>query len=50
MENNNYSVKQIGKIPIDETKKDLKAIGISEQAVEELLHVISIKSLTQLEG
>lgn len=42
--------KQIGKIPVDEIKKDLKSAGVSEEAVEELLQVLSIKSLTKLEG
>ncbi|XP_065857390.1 histidine--tRNA ligase, chloroplastic/mitochondrial-like [Euphorbia lathyris] len=42
-------IDKIEKIPIDEIKKDLKAVGMSEQAVEELLQVISIKSLTKLE-
>lgn len=46
----NGDVEQIGKIPIDEIKKDLTEVGISEQAVEELLQVISIKSLSELEG
>lgn len=42
--------KQIGKIPVDEIKKDLKSAGVSEEAVEELLQVLSIKSLKKLEG
>lgn len=41
---------QIEKIPLDEIKKELKSAGVSEDAVEELLHVLSINSLTKLEG
>lgn len=40
----------MGKIPMDEIKKELKSAGISEKAVKELLHVLSIKSLRKLEG
>lgn len=43
-------LKQIEKIPIDEIKRELKATGLSEEAIEELLQVLSIKSLTKLEG
>lgn len=42
-------IDKIGKIPVDEIKKDLKFAGVSEEAVEELLQVLSIKSLTKLE-
>ncbi|XP_065626853.1 histidine--tRNA ligase, chloroplastic/mitochondrial-like [Quercus suber] len=42
-------IDKIGKIPVDEIKKDLKSAGVSEEAVEELLQVLSIKSLTKLE-
>ncbi|OAY42720.1 histidine--tRNA ligase, chloroplastic/mitochondrial [Manihot esculenta] len=42
-------IDKIDKIPIDEIKKDLKSVGMSEDAVEELLQVLSIKSLTKLE-
>ncbi|XP_075637083.1 histidine--tRNA ligase, chloroplastic/mitochondrial-like [Castanea sativa] len=42
-------IDKIGKIPADEIKKDLKFAGVSEEAVEELLQVLSIKSLTKLE-
>lgn len=41
---------QIEKIPIDEIKKELKAAGLSQEAVLELLQVLSVKSLTELEG
>ncbi|KAK9127509.1 hypothetical protein Syun_016306 [Stephania yunnanensis] len=37
------------KIPLDEIKSDLKAAGISEDAIEELLQVLSVKSLSKLE-
>ncbi|KAA3466365.1 histidine--tRNA ligase, chloroplastic/mitochondrial [Gossypium australe] len=39
----------IEKIPIDEIKRELNATGLSEDAIEELLQVLSIKSLTKLE-
>lgn len=45
-----FGEKQIEKIPIDDIKKELKLIGMSEVAVEELLQVLSIKSLEKLEG
>lgn len=31
-------------------KKELKVVGVSEDAIEELLQVLSIKSLSKLEG
>lgn len=43
-------MKQIEKIPLDEIKKELKSTGVSEEGVEELLQVLSIKSLAKLEG
>ena len=45
-----FGFKQMGKIPVDEIKKDLKSAQLSEVAIEELLQVLSIKSLTLLEG
>ncbi|KAJ9184329.1 hypothetical protein P3X46_004063 [Hevea brasiliensis] len=42
-------IDKIEKIPLDEIKKDLKSVGMSEEAIEELLQVLSIKSLTKLE-
>ncbi|XVE61669.1 hypothetical protein DITRI_Ditri06bG0058500 [Diplodiscus trichospermus] len=42
-------IDKIEKIPIDEIKRDLKATGLSTEAIEELLRVLSIKSLTELE-
>uniref|UniRef100_A0A2N9ET78 histidine--tRNA ligase n=1 Tax=Fagus sylvatica TaxID=28930 RepID=A0A2N9ET78_FAGSY len=42
-------IDKIGKIPMDDIKKDLMSAGVSEEAVEELLQVLSIKSLTKLE-
>ncbi|XP_021669094.2 histidine--tRNA ligase, chloroplastic/mitochondrial isoform X2 [Hevea brasiliensis] len=42
-------IDKIEKIPMDEIKKDLKSVGMSEEAVEDLLRVLSIKSLTKLE-
>lgn len=43
-------MKQIGKIPVEDIKKDLKLTGMSEVAVDNLLQVLSIKSLEKLEG
>ncbi|KAK7245100.1 hypothetical protein RIF29_39934 [Crotalaria pallida] len=42
-------IDKIEKIPIDEIKKELKVAGVSEEAVQELLQVLSIKSLAELE-
>lgn len=42
--------KQIEKLPLDLIKNDLRSAGISEEAIEKLLMVLSIKSLTELEG
>ncbi|KAF5737529.1 histidine--tRNA ligase cytoplasmic [Tripterygium wilfordii] len=42
-------IDKIEKIPIDDIKKELKSTGIPEEAVEELLELLSIKSLTKLE-
>ncbi|GMP40643.1 hypothetical protein CsSME_00011009 [Camellia sinensis var. sinensis] len=37
-------------IPIYEVKKELRSAELSDEAIEELLQVLSIKSLTKLEG
>ncbi|KAF8006051.1 hypothetical protein BT93_K0367 [Corymbia citriodora subsp. variegata] len=42
-------IDKIGKIPVEDIKKDLKLSGMSEVAVEDLLRVLSIKSLEKLE-
>ncbi|KAM7265089.1 hypothetical protein ACFE04_002772 [Oxalis oulophora] len=42
-------IDKIEKISIDVIKNDLKAVGIAEEAVEDLLQVLTIKSLTKLE-
>ncbi|KAL5807356.1 hypothetical protein ACOSQ3_030248 [Xanthoceras sorbifolium] len=42
-------IDKIEKIPIDVIKEDLKSAGVSEEAIEQLLQVLSIKSLTKLE-
>ncbi|CAJ1892562.1 unnamed protein product [Sphenostylis stenocarpa] len=42
-------LQEIEKIPIDEIKKELKAVGLSQEAVQKLLDVLSVKSLTELE-
>ncbi|XP_057983443.1 histidine--tRNA ligase, chloroplastic/mitochondrial isoform X4 [Malania oleifera] len=42
-------IDKMEKIPMDEIKKELKSVGILEEAAEELLRVLSIKSLTKLE-
>ena len=38
------------KISIDEITKELKSLGMSEEAINELLQVLSVKSLEKLEG
>jgi hypothetical protein len=45
-----FNFLQIEKIPVDEIKKELKTVGLSQEAVQELLQVLSVKSLTELEG
>lgn len=35
---------------MDDIKNELKSAGVSEEAIEQLLQVLSIKSLTKLEG
>lgn len=45
-----YLCKEIEKIMIEEIMKELKLTGMSAVAVEELLQVLSIKSLEKLEG
>ncbi|KAI3441441.1 Histidine--tRNA ligase [Psidium guajava] len=42
-------IDKIGKIPVEDIKKDLKLAGMSEVAVDDLLQVLSIKSLEKLE-
>ncbi|XP_010514935.1 PREDICTED: histidine--tRNA ligase, chloroplastic/mitochondrial isoform X2 [Camelina sativa] len=42
-------IDKIEKIPIDEIKKELGFTGISEDAIEQLLQVLSVKSLDDLE-
>ncbi|CAM8922828.1 unnamed protein product [Rhodiola kirilowii] len=42
-------IDKIEKIPRDEIKKELGNVGISDQAIAELLQVLSIKSLDKLE-
>uniref|UniRef100_A0A803N0L5 histidine--tRNA ligase n=1 Tax=Chenopodium quinoa TaxID=63459 RepID=A0A803N0L5_CHEQI len=42
-------IDKLEKIPLDEIKKELKSIGMSDEAIKELLEVLSIKSLTKLE-
>ncbi|KAK6942775.1 Anticodon-binding [Dillenia turbinata] len=42
-------IDKMEKLPLDEIKKDLGSVGISEQAIEELLKVLSIRSLSKLE-
>ncbi|OWM69690.1 hypothetical protein CDL15_Pgr025539 [Punica granatum] len=42
-------IDKLEKIPVDEIKKELKLVGMSEVAIEELLQVLSIKSLEKLE-
>ncbi|XP_010558175.1 PREDICTED: histidine--tRNA ligase, chloroplastic/mitochondrial [Tarenaya hassleriana] len=42
-------IDKIEKIPVEEIKKELRLTGISEEAIEQLLEVLSIKSLEKLE-
>ncbi|KAH0995793.1 hypothetical protein GBA52_019657 [Prunus armeniaca] len=42
-------IDKIEKIPVDDIKDELKSAGVSEEAIEQLLQVLSIKSLTKLE-
>ncbi|KAF3441826.1 hypothetical protein FNV43_RR15741 [Rhamnella rubrinervis] len=42
-------IDKIEKIPLDDIKKELKFAGVSAEATEKLLQVLSIKSLTKLE-
>ncbi|WJZ93084.1 hypothetical protein VitviT2T_012046 [Vitis vinifera] len=42
-------IDKMEKIPIDEITKELKSLGMSEEAIKDLLQVLSIKSLTKLE-
>ncbi|KAL6277635.1 hypothetical protein ACE6H2_021236 [Prunus campanulata] len=42
-------IDKIEKIPLDDIKNELKSAGVSEEAIEQLLQVLSIKSLTKLE-
>ncbi|XP_068473341.1 histidine--tRNA ligase, chloroplastic/mitochondrial isoform X2 [Phaseolus vulgaris] len=42
-------IDKIEKIPVDEIKKELKAVGLSQEAVQKLLQVLSVKSLAELE-
>uniref|UniRef100_A0A7N0TG93 histidine--tRNA ligase n=1 Tax=Kalanchoe fedtschenkoi TaxID=63787 RepID=A0A7N0TG93_KALFE len=42
-------IDKIEKIPREEVKKELGFVGISDEAIEELLQVLSIKSLDKLE-
>ncbi|GFQ01459.1 histidine--tRNA ligase [Phtheirospermum japonicum] len=42
-------IDKLGKIPIDDIKKELRSAELSEEAVEELLHILSVKSLAKLE-
>ncbi|OVA06960.1 Anticodon-binding [Macleaya cordata] len=42
-------IDKMEKIPMDEIKSELKSVGMSEKAIEELLEVLSVKSLSKLE-
>ncbi|CAA0400404.1 unnamed protein product [Arabidopsis thaliana] len=44
-----FIIDKIEKIPIDEIKKELGFTGISDDAIEQLLQVFSVKSLDDLE-
>ncbi|MFS7939228.1 putative transcription factor EIL family [Helianthus anomalus] len=43
-------IDKVGKIPMEEIKKELKLVDLSNEAIEDLLQVLSMKSLTELEG
>ncbi|PIA29163.1 hypothetical protein AQUCO_06200030v1 [Aquilegia coerulea] len=42
-------IDKMEKIPMDEIKRELKLVGVSEDAIEQLLQVLTIKSLSELE-
>ncbi|KAL9236282.1 hypothetical protein vseg_010972 [Gypsophila vaccaria] len=42
-------IDKMGKIPVEEIKKDLSSTGMSDHSIDELLVVLSMKSLTELE-
>ncbi|KAG8372094.1 hypothetical protein BUALT_Bualt12G0030800 [Buddleja alternifolia] len=42
-------IDKLEKIPIDDIKKELRSAELSEEAVEELLQILSVKSLDKLE-
>ncbi|GFP80809.1 histidine--tRNA ligase [Phtheirospermum japonicum] len=42
-------IDKLEKIPIDDIKKELRSAELSEEAVEELLQILSVKSLAKLE-
>lgn len=42
-------IDKIEKLPIDEIKRELRSAELSDEAIEELLQVLSVKSLTKLE-
>ncbi|PWA80587.1 histidyl-tRNA synthetase 1 [Artemisia annua] len=42
-------IDKMGKIPMEEIKKELQAVQLSNEAIEDLLQVLSMKSLTELE-
>ncbi|KVI09504.1 Aminoacyl-tRNA synthetase, class II [Cynara cardunculus var. scolymus] len=42
-------IDKMGKIPLEEIKKELNSVELSTEAVDELLQVLSMKSLTELE-
>ncbi|XP_042476508.1 histidine--tRNA ligase, chloroplastic/mitochondrial [Macadamia integrifolia] len=42
-------IDKMEKIPMDEIKMELKSAGITEEAIEDLLQVLSVKSLDKLE-
>ncbi|KAF7124633.1 hypothetical protein RHSIM_Rhsim12G0137200 [Rhododendron simsii] len=42
-------IDKIEKVPIDEIKRELSSAELSDEAIEELLQVLSVKSLTKLE-
>jgi len=41
---------QIEKMPAEDIKKELRVAGIPSDAVEGILHALSLRSLSELEG
>ncbi|KAM3238488.1 histidine-tRNA ligase, chloroplastic/mitochondrial [Capsicum annuum] len=42
-------IDKIGKIPMDDIRKDLQSVDMSEVGIEEIMQILSLKSLAKLE-